>query len=234
MCGLSAVTSISERCTSSAMRSRLGSMPRAQCSSKLRTPSASRRTLCRKLWMISGLNTFSSKLPDAPPMLIATSLPITCAAQHRHRLALGRVDLARHDRAARLVLGDADLAEPRARARGQPAHVVGDLHQRRRQRLERAVREDQRVVPGERLELVGRGDERQAEPRRQLGGDARTELRMRIQAGADRGAAEGQLAEVRQRSAHVRAARGRAARPSPRSPGRASAASRPAGGCGRS
>ena len=40
-------------------------------------PSASRRTLCRKLWAISGLKTFSSKLPDAPPMPMATSLPIT-------------------------------------------------------------------------------------------------------------------------------------------------------------
>src|SRR6266446_5701486 len=33
--------------------------------------------LCSTLWMISGRETLSSKLPDAPPM--ATSLPITCA-----------------------------------------------------------------------------------------------------------------------------------------------------------
>ncbi|MNU84990.1 hypothetical protein D3C71_747210 [compost metagenome] len=42
-------------------------------------PSASSRTLCRKLWAIIGLNTLSSKLPLAPPMLMATSLPITWA-----------------------------------------------------------------------------------------------------------------------------------------------------------
>src|SRR5258706_4400781 len=36
------------------------------------------------------------------------------AAQHRQRFALGRVDLARHDPAAWLVLRDRDLAEPRA------------------------------------------------------------------------------------------------------------------------
>ena len=30
--------------------------------------------------MMSGLHTFNSKLPSAPPKLIATSLPITCAA----------------------------------------------------------------------------------------------------------------------------------------------------------
>ena len=35
---------------------------------------------------------------------------------HRQRLALRRVDLARHDRRARLVVGDRDLAEARARA----------------------------------------------------------------------------------------------------------------------
>ena len=40
-------------------------------------PSASSRTLCRKLWAISGLNTLSSKLPEAPPKLMATSLPNT-------------------------------------------------------------------------------------------------------------------------------------------------------------
>src|SRR5438445_520245 len=79
MCGLSAVTSISELCRSSAMRSPRGSMPAAQCSRKLSAPSPSSRTLWRKLWMMSGLNTFSSKFPEAPPILIATSLPSTWA-----------------------------------------------------------------------------------------------------------------------------------------------------------
>ena len=80
MCVLSAVTSMSERSTSSVMRSRLGSMPTAQWSLKLTIPSASRRTLCKKLWATMGRNTFSSKLPEAPPKLMATSLPNTCAA----------------------------------------------------------------------------------------------------------------------------------------------------------
>ena len=43
------------------------------------------------------------------------------------RLALGRVDLAGHDRRAGLVLRDAQLADARPRAGGVPAHVVGDL-----------------------------------------------------------------------------------------------------------
>ena len=54
-------------------------MPRAQCSSNDSQASARRRTECRKLWMMSGLKTFSSKWPEAPPMLTATSLPRTWA-----------------------------------------------------------------------------------------------------------------------------------------------------------
>ena len=57
---------------------------------------------------------------------------------HRHRLGLGRVDLAGHDRGPGLVLGDHQLAEARARPGGQPAHVVGDLHERHRKLLQRA------------------------------------------------------------------------------------------------
>ena len=34
------------------------------------------------------------------------------AAEHGQRLALGRIDLARHDRPAGLVFGNRDLAEP--------------------------------------------------------------------------------------------------------------------------
>ena len=37
------------------MRSLFGSMPRTQCSSKLAMPSVSRRALCRKALMMSGL-----------------------------------------------------------------------------------------------------------------------------------------------------------------------------------
>ena len=111
---------------------------------------------------MSGLNTFSSKLPEAPPMLIATSLPNDLAAQHGQRFALGRIHLARHDRTARLVLRDADLAQPGTRAGSQPAHVVGDFHQRGGQRLERAVGRDQSIVRGQRGKLVGGAVERQS------------------------------------------------------------------------
>jgi hypothetical protein len=54
----SATAPSARRCACGSARCRA-----AQCSSKLRMPSASRRALCRKLWAIIGLNTFSSKLP---------------------------------------------------------------------------------------------------------------------------------------------------------------------------
>src|SRR3954454_1529184 len=78
MCGERAVTSMSERSSSSRMRSPSASMPRTQCSSKERQPSASSRPLCKAALMMSGLYTFSSRCPEAPPMFTATSLAITC------------------------------------------------------------------------------------------------------------------------------------------------------------
>ena len=60
---------------------------------------------------MSGLKTLSSKLPDAPPMLMATSLPITCAASIVTASDWWWIHLARHDRAAGLVLRNRDLAE---------------------------------------------------------------------------------------------------------------------------
>src|ERR1017187_3850726 len=51
------------------------------------------------------------------------------AAQHGQRLRLRRIDLARHDGAAWLVLRNAEFANAAARAGSQPANVVGDFHQ---------------------------------------------------------------------------------------------------------
>ena len=185
------------------MRSRLGSMPTTQCSRKLSQPSAMSRQLCRKLWMISGLKTLSSKLPLMPPMLMATSLPITCAASMVTRLGLRGVDLARHDRAAGLVLGDGDLADAAARPRRQPAHVVGDLGERGRQRLERAVGVHQRVVAARASNLLGAVTKGRPVSSASSGRHAHRELGMRVEPGAHGGAAQRELAEVGQRRLDV-------------------------------
>ena len=43
-------------------------------------PSPINLALCKKLKIITGLKTFSSKWPLLPPIPMVTSLPITCAA----------------------------------------------------------------------------------------------------------------------------------------------------------
>ena len=142
--------------TCCAICSRFGSMPATQCSVNDRQASASSRIECRKLWMITGLKTFSSKLPCEPATADGRVVAHHLHADHRHRLALRRVDLARHDRRARLVLRQRQLAQAAARAGAQPADVVGDLHQRTGQRLQGAAGHDQRVVGGQGRELVRR------------------------------------------------------------------------------
>ena len=125
------------------------------------------------------------------------------AAGHGQGLALGRVDLARHDGRARFVLGDAQLADAAARAAGQPAHVIGDLHEAGGQALERAVGVDQGIGRGHDLELVGGADERQPGQPGDLGGGQAGEAGRRVQPGAYRSAAQCQLAQVRHGGAQV-------------------------------
>ena len=78
---------------------------------------------------------------------------------HRDGLALGRVDLARHDGATRFVRGDRDLTETAARTRREPADIVCNLHHIRRETLESAVGKDDCVLARECVELVRRRDE---------------------------------------------------------------------------
>src|SRR5438094_7554221 len=151
---------MSERATSSAIRDRFASIPSTQNSRKRAQASVRRSTECRKLKMMTGLKTFSSKLPCEPAMAIAVSLPITWTATI-DRLGLRGIDLARHDRGARLVLGKRELTEAAPRTRAEPAEVVGDLHEGAGQRAQHAARHDEVVVGRERGELVGGRGERQ-------------------------------------------------------------------------
>ena len=51
------------------------------------------------------------------------------ACEHGQRFALGRVDLARHDRAAGFIGWQFDFRQPGARAGTQQAKVIGQFHQ---------------------------------------------------------------------------------------------------------
>ncbi|MCY1407912.1 hypothetical protein D9M71_232240 [compost metagenome] len=92
------------------------------------------------------------------------------ASDHRQGLALGRVDLAGHDRTARLVGWQAHFGQPRTRAGAEQAQVVGQFHQRHGQGLEGAGQRGQRLMPGQGGKLVGCGDEGQAGQRGQFRG----------------------------------------------------------------
>ena len=117
-----------------------------QNSRKLLHASVSRSTECRKLKIITGLNTLSSKLPIEPAIDGRAVVAEHLHADHRQRLGLRRVHLARHDRRAGLVLREDQLAEPGPRPGAEPADVVGDLHEAHRERLHRAAGEHEVVV----------------------------------------------------------------------------------------
>src|SRR5256714_11848314 len=114
---------------------------------------------------------------------------------HRQRLRLRGVDLARHDRGARLVLRQNQFAYPGARPRREPAHVVRDLHERAREGLQSAAGEDYLVVRRQSRELVRVRLEGEARQLGYLRGGALGELRVRVESRADGGAADGEVVE---------------------------------------
>ena len=118
---------------------------------------------------------------------------------HRHGLALGRVDLARHDGRARLVLGDDQLADAVTRTRRVPTHVVRDLHEGVGQDAQRARNQHQRVVRAQGGEQVVGLLELDARLLGDLLRGELAELRVSVQAGAHGGATDGQLARTRVR-----------------------------------
>ena len=125
------------------------------------------------------------------------------AAQHGDGFALGRVDLARHDRGAGFVFRNADLADPAARTAGQPADVVGDLHHARGHGFQRAMGMDQRIAGRHVLELVGGSDKRQSGQAGQFRRHVLGIARGCIQSRAHGGPAQRQLAQMRQRTVDV-------------------------------
>jgi len=82
---------------------------------------------------------------------------------------------------------------PGARTRSQPAHVVGDLHQRNRHAAQPSRHRDHSVKRPLGRELVRRGLQRQPRQLSQLGGDVLAEPGRSVDAGADGGAAGSQF-----------------------------------------
>eukprot|EP00982_Pelagococcus_subviridis_P009441 30923-Pelagococcus_subviridis.AAC.1 len=123
-------------------------------------------------------------------------VPDDLRAHHHHRLALRRVHLPGHDAAPGLVRGERELSEPRARAAAEHADVVRDLQKRQRHGLQHPRERRLRVVRGERFKLIRRGDERQPGELGYLPRHPLRVLRVRVNPGADRGAADRELGEM--------------------------------------
>ena len=76
-------------------------------------------------------------------------------ADHSNSLALSRVNLARHDRRARLVLRERKLAKAASRARAKETNIVSDFHQGTCKSIEGSVEMHKCILRGKSLELVG-------------------------------------------------------------------------------
>lgn len=121
-------------------------------------------------------------------------------ANHGQGLALGRIDLSRHDAAARLVLRQNELAQAAARAAAQVADVLSNLGQRGGESVESARGMHKRVMRSKGLELVGGRLELGASHAADLLGDALSKALKGVNAGADSGTALSEQPQVRQGS----------------------------------
>ena len=186
------------------MLSSRASMPTTQLSVKLTAASASRRADCQEVVGHHRVEHVQLEMPAGAGERDGGVIAEHLRAHHRQRFALRRVHLARHDRRARLVFRQHQLAEARARAGAQEADVVGDLEQRRRHRVDaRRARTPWRRAPASASNLFGARDEGQLRDRRDLLGDLLGEADRRVEAGADRRAALRQLIRARHAFLHA-------------------------------
>ena len=115
---------------------------------------------------------------------------------HGERFGLRGIHFAGHDAGAGLVFGKNEFAEAAARAGSEPANVVGDFHERGGERFQSAAGEDEFVVRAERGEFIGMRAERQAGKFGDFFRGAFGEFGMGVEAGADSGAADGEIVEA--------------------------------------
>ena len=118
-------------------------------------------------------------------------------ADHGEGLALGRVDLARHDRRTRLVLGEDQLVQTAAGTGSEVTDVLSDLEQRGCQSVQGTGGLDDGVVGSQNLELVGSSLELGAGHLGHLRSDGLVEALEGVQASSDSSTTLGKVTEVR-------------------------------------
>ncbi len=119
-------------------------------------------------------------------------------ADHGQRLALGRVNLSRHDGRTGLVLGKDKLAETAAGAGSQVTNILCDLEQRASKGVQRTGGLDDGVVGSKDFELVRCGLELGAGQLGDLDSDGLVEALEGVQTSTDSGTTLGKLAQVGQ------------------------------------
>src|SRR6266851_4123387 len=115
---------------------------------------------------------------------------------HGQGFGLRGIYFAGHDGGAGLVFGKREFAEAAARAGGEPANVVGNFHERSEESFQSAAGENDFVVRGKRGEFVGMRAEGQAGELGDFLCGALGKFGMSVEAGADGGAADGEIIET--------------------------------------
>ena len=143
-------------------------MPTTQLSAKLTAASARRRIDCSTAFAITGLKTLSSKWPWLPAKATVVALPITCAQTMVMASAWVGLTLPGMIEEPGSFSGSAISPMPERGPEPIRRMSLAILNSPAARLVERAVREDERVVRGERLELVRRRREGQAGQLRDL------------------------------------------------------------------
>ena len=124
---------------------------------------------------------------------------IHLTGHHGDHLTLGGVDLARHDRAARFIGRQVDLAQAAPGTAAEPTDVIGDLHQSGGQGLQRTGSRNHRIVGGHGGKLVFDGSKRVSGDATDLLGHHGGIGLFGIDAGPDGRPADAEFSEVIQR-----------------------------------
>ena len=209
--------------------------PRPAGPRKLRAEAASSVIDSSSATAVTGSITLSSSSEPVWPKRDRRVVADDPGDDHRQALDDHRVHLAGHDRRARLRLGQGDLGEPGARAHAHQPDV-GARSSTGRGRSSAARRGPRSTASSVAWAWKWFGVSRTARPvsSRQPAAGPRRELRVGVDPGPDRGAAE------RHRQQLVAGGLRRGGSPprpgprSPRTPGRGGSASRPGGASGRS
>ena len=154
---------------------------------------------CSRLRIITGLNTFSSKLPCEPANVTAASLPNTWHATIVIASDCVGLTLPGMIEEPGSFSGSSSSPSPLRGPEPSQRMSFAIFIKRGGERRERAGREHDRVVGGERRELVRRRDERQSGQLGDLRGRRLGEPGRRVQPGADGGAADRELVQAGQR-----------------------------------